>query len=346
MNTKVKLPVIDTDEVSERYRLAAIDPAERRLLITDFRGTEQVTDLTEPPNCDGLGRIRHFRQMTTPGWPRNSLPIEPACKFLGQKTPAHLRAQVFQNAVCNWRCWYCYVPFNLLAANRHHSRWVTAGELVDLYSKEPERPFVMDLSGGQPDLIPEWIPWTMRALRDRGLEGKVYLWSDDNLSNDYFWRHLSGPDRELVASYSGYGRVGCFKGFDSKSFSFNTAAAPDLFARQFDLFSRLIAVGVDMYGYVTLTSPRYTNTADAVARFVDRLQAVAENLPLRIVPLEVQVFSPVRARLDATRHEALIVQRDVVQMWLRELERRFSAPERNRPIVDVALHLRGQNNAR
>ena len=52
-----KLPVIDTDIVSSRYRDAAVRPAEGRLLVTDFRGSEQENDLTTPANCDGLGRM-------------------------------------------------------------------------------------------------------------------------------------------------------------------------------------------------------------------------------------------------------------------------------------------------
>ena len=66
---------------------------------------------------EGFGRIRHFRRSTSPGWPSNPLPIDPACKFLGTPAEDVARAQVFQNAVCNWRCWYCFVPFELLSAN-------------------------------------------------------------------------------------------------------------------------------------------------------------------------------------------------------------------------------------
>ena len=110
--------MIDTDAVSARYREAAVRLAERRILVSDFRGSEQERDLTEPANCDGLGRIRHFRRQTSAGWPPDPLPIDPAARFLGLK-PAHLlRAQVFQSAVCNFRCWYCFVPFSLLAATR------------------------------------------------------------------------------------------------------------------------------------------------------------------------------------------------------------------------------------
>lgn len=337
MAAVIELPVIDTDTMSARYRHAAARPGERKLLVTDFRGSEQEQDLTEPANCDGLGRIRHFRRQTSAGWPPNPLPIDPAARFLGVAPGDLVRAQVFQNAVCNWRCWYCFVPFNLLAAHPAHSRWVSADELVGLYLREAGRPAVIDLSGGQPDLVPEWVPWTMRTIRDRGLEGTIYLWSDDNLSNDYFWRHLGLEDIELIRTFQGYGRVGCFKGFDCESFGFNTAADPVLFDRQFDLLGRLIGLGIDVYAYVTLTTPRTDGVGDEIARFVDRLQLIAPLLPLRVVPLEVQVFTPVRNRLSPARRASLAHQHDAVAAWMRELERRFPAELRNLSIVDVAL---------
>lgn len=337
MATTVELRVIDTAAVSARYRAAAARPEGLRLLVTDFRGSQQEQDLTDPANCDGLGRVRHFRRRTSPGWPPNPLPIDPASRFLSLAPADVLRAQVFQNAVCNWRCWYCFVPFNLLAAHPKHSRWVTADELVDLYLHEPGRAQVIDLSGGQPDLVPEWIPWTMRSLRERGLEGSVYLWSDDNLSNDYFWQYLGDADLELVRTFRGYGRVGCFKGFDAESFAFNTAADPALFDRQFDLFRRLVELGLDVYAYVTLTAPGADCIGDRIARFVDRLQRVSPLLPLRVVPLEVQVFTPVEARLSPARRAALVHQHRAVEAWVRELENRFPAAVRGLSITDIAL---------
>ncbi len=116
--------LIDTDTLSEYYRARAVDLQNKRLLITNFRGTAQEPDLSEPPNCDGFGRVRHFRRATSAGWPANPLPIDPACKALALPVTDQLRAQVFQNAVCNWRCWYCFVPFNLLAANRQYANFL------------------------------------------------------------------------------------------------------------------------------------------------------------------------------------------------------------------------------
>ena len=85
------------------------------------------------------------------------------------------------------------------------------------------------------------------------MEQSVYLWSDDNLSNDYFWRFLNPAERARIAAYRGYGRVACFKGFDEESFEFNTASSRSGFASQLSLFRRYIAEGLDIYGYITLT---------------------------------------------------------------------------------------------
>jgi hypothetical protein len=119
------------------------------------------------------------------------------------------------------------VPFSLLSGSPHRSAWFTAASLVDAYLAEPDPPAILDLSGGQPDLVPEWVPWTLQALTDRDAAA-VYVWSDDNLSNDYFWRYLTAAERELTATHPRYGRVCCFKGFDAESFAFNTRAAPEL----------------------------------------------------------------------------------------------------------------------
>lgn len=323
--------------MAEVHRRAGIDLQGRRVLVADLRGTDQERDLTIPVDCDGVGRIRHFRRRRSPTWPDNPLPIDPVVRALGLEATDELRAQVFQNAVCNWRCWYCYVPFELLSASRNHCRWVTAGELLDLYQRETDPAPMIGLSGGQPDLAPEWVLWMMEELIRRRLHDRVFLWSDDNLSNDYFWRFLSEAEREIIATYKMYSRVCCFKGFSRESFSFNTMAEPELFGLQFDLIRRLIATGMTIYGYVTFTAPSEANSIDDVRRFVDRLQEIHVNLPLRVVPLEIFPFTPTQKRLDAVRSKALSIQYSVLGLWMKELQRRFSSAELVRPIVDVPL---------
>lgn len=335
---------IATDKFSETLRRKGIDVERRRILISNFLGSGQEQDLTEPPNCRGFGRVRHFRRRSSSGWPENPLPIEPARRALALEPTDQLKAQVFQNAVCNWRCWYCFVPFQLLDGREENGSWLSAADLLELYLAEPteKRPRMIDLTGGQPDLVPEWVPWMMLELRNRGLEGKVYLWSDDNLSNDYFWQHLTERDREMIAMFRGYGRVACFKGFDAASFAFNTKAAPEIFERQFTLFERMLSTGIDLYAYTTFSAPSADGIDDAMARFVDRLQAIHPSLPLRTVPLEIVMFGVVKQRLQRLRlvpgeAEALNNQRRAIDAWLRELDRRFSRAERATNISDIPL---------
>ena len=307
------------------------------LLVSTYTGSGQEGDLTEPPNCSGVGRVRHFHRSTSPGWPENSLPIDPARRFLSLGAADTIEAQVFQNAVCNWRCWYCYVPFNMLAGNEKRSAWVTPRQLVDEYLALTDRPPMIDLTGGQPDLVPEWVPWTMTALEDTGTSESVYLWSDDNLSNDYFFRYLSDETRATIADFPGYGRVCCFKGFDEQSFAFNTKASPDLFDRQFALFSNLLSAGLDLYAYATFTTPSGDDVTQSMGAFVDRLQRIAETLPLRLIPLEIDEYGPVTPRLKDVHRASMENQQRAIEAWVSELSRRFTSADLALPITDVPL---------
>lgn len=308
--------------------------------MTNLIGTEQEKDLHEPANCKGYGRIRHFRRATSAGWPANPLPIDPASTRLGLAPSDMMRSQVFQNASCNWRCWYCFVPFSLLSANPKHSSWLSAADLVEMYLAEPDRPAVIDLSGGQPDLTPEWVPWMMDELSRRGLDQSTYLWSDDNLSNDYFWQFLTPRQILQVRNYRNYGKVCCFKGFDSVSFSFNTKAEPKLFDRQFELFRRYVELGIDAYAYATFTTPERKGIKRAMTTFVDRLQGIAEQLPLRVVPLEISMFRPMEDRVKEQHQTAIQTQNFAIACWNNELQCRFSEGDRNKPIYEVPLEPR------
>jgi uncharacterized Fe-S cluster-containing radical SAM superfamily protein len=334
---------IDTERLAAHLRARAVDVEGGRVLISRLAGSAQEVDLTLPTNCNGYGRVRHFRMMTAPGWPANPLPIVPACRALGiAPVPELMTALVFQNAACAWRCWYCFVPEELLKADFDRSKWFTATELVDLYRQIPHPPRIIDLSGGSPDLVPEWTPWMMRALTEAGLAESTYLWTDDNLSTTYLFDALTPADLALMRDYRNYGRVCCIKGFDSRSFAFNTRASPRDYYRQFDVLRRVLGLGIDVYGYVTLTSSHDDGVARGVADLVDRLQAIDSNYPLRVIPLRIEVFAPVEQRLarDAVRERSLSVQEEAIRAWKSEIAKRFSSDPRALQICDVSLQRR------
>jgi uncharacterized Fe-S cluster-containing radical SAM superfamily protein len=329
---------IDTARFSSTMRERGIRIPDRKVAISRLSGSLQEQDLSEPTNCSGLGRIRHFRRSTSSGWPENPLPIDPAALALGLGRVDQLRAQVFQNAVCNWRCWYCYVDFDLLSANPTRTDYRDAGELLDLYLEEADRPAVIDLSGGQPDLVPEWVVWMLTEIELRDLGKEVYLWSDDNLSNDYYFSKLSDQDRHVIESARGYGKVCCLKGFDQASFAFNTGAEPESFDLQLKILDRLLKeTPIDIYCYSTFTTPSATRIDGLMSIFVDRLQEIDPLLPLRVVPLEITEFSPVFPRISDAHVRALDVQQEAIRSWRAEIDSRFSAVEKTMEICDVHL---------
>lgn len=328
--------MIDTDAYSKRLRSLGLDRERRAIRLAKLGGSEQEDDLTLPPNAEGYGRIRHFSTAASAGWPANPLPIHPAANALGVDAAETREAQVFQNAVCNWRCWYCYVPFNLLGGSDAHSDLIAVQQMVDWTLQSGRH--VLDLSGGQPDLTPEWVLWTLQELDSRDIND-VYVWSDDNLSTDYLYRYLTDDQLAYIAGHPRSGRVGCFKGFDADSFAFNTSADPAIYDRQFELMERHIDHGFDVYAYTTFTARSHDRIDSKMAEFVDRLQAISENLPLRTIPLQVQEFGPVTERLQRTpqAEQALDVQNAATRAWRNELERRFSPGDRNTPIYEVTL---------
>ncbi len=305
--------------------------------IANLMGSEQQKDLSEPPNCEGYGRIRHFKIHRYDDWSADPLPNLPAATALGRSPDDTLKAQVFQIAACNWNCWYCFVDADRKNADRANSKFFSAEQLIELMLQEESSPDVIDLSGGQPDIAPEWTLWMMEALIQRGLERDVFLWNDDNLSIDFFKRFLSENQISRMTEYPKYARVGCFKGFDPSSFSFNTSAPPERYDAQFDIFSSFLDFGFDMYAYVTFTSEQINDLQIRMNAFVDRLQKIHPNLPLRTVPLKIEAFSPTKLRMTDTRRRALQNQYDVHREWRCILESRFSERERLLPIDKVSL---------
>jgi uncharacterized Fe-S cluster-containing radical SAM superfamily protein len=329
---------IETENFSANLRAKGIDLEEKKILITKFDHSKQSEDLTLPPNCKSFGRIHHFKRSMGIGYPLNPLPIDPALNTLNLPASDLIQVQVFQNAICSWRCWYCFVDFSLLSADPKHSEFKSAAELVDLYLAENVPPPIIDLSGGQPDLVPEWSLWFADEINKRQLSDKVYLWSDDNLSNDYLWRYLSPKEVSRLASYKNYGRVGCFKGFDEESFSFNTKARPELFDQQFKLMRKLVDTGFDVYGYATFTSHSSKDLKTKMSEFIDRLQnEVHQYFPLRTVPLRILEFTPTKQRMNEDHVRAIEIQKEAMDIWSYEIERRFSADLRNKKIFEHKL---------
>lgn len=313
-------------------------PNTNQFLLSKIAESEQAGDLSIPPNCEGYGRIHHFRRRVDTEWMDDPLPIDPACKALGLTYVDMLETQVFQLAVCNLHCWYCFVPNTLKCAETEASKWFTAEEMIDIFLKEENRACIIDLSGGNPELVPEWVVQTMKTLDKRGLSEKIYLWSDDTLTTDYTFQFLSKEDLNYFKNYRNYGKVCCFKGFDSSSFSFNSGLPENMFNKQFEHFQRYLELGLDLYGYVTLTAENYSEIDVKIGRFIDSLQKIHPLLPLRVVPLQIFPFSPTNARTTEKHVQAIEQQSLAASAWKTQLHSRFSTEQLKTRISDINLY--------
>lgn len=164
----------------------------------------------------------------------------------------------------------------------------------------------------------------MKALERNELQNKVYLWTDDTLTTDYAFEYLSKEELSYMASYRNFGKVGCFKGFDAHSFAFNSKLPENMCEKQFERFERYVDMGLDIYGYVTLTSDNYDGIEEKMGEFVDRLQKIHPILPLRTVPLKIFIFTPTGSRLNDRYSMALENQTRAIKAWKVELSKRYS----------------------
>jgi len=191
---------LDFDSFATNLRSKSII-GNNQFLISRFTNSVQEKDLSEGSNCQGFGRIHHFKFEKGNDWVNDPLPHQVAAWKLGLPFHHEERVQVFQNAACNCRCWYCFVDYNLLTASKSHSDFKTADDLLDLFLQEKNRPYIIDLSGGQPDIIPEWPVRMMEALIRRKLDDRCYLWLDDNLTTYNAWKYLSNEDFEVMRNF-------------------------------------------------------------------------------------------------------------------------------------------------
>jgi uncharacterized Fe-S cluster-containing radical SAM superfamily protein len=331
------MTIAKIDLITNKLRSKSIHGNDQ-FLISRLTSSNQEKDLSEGPNCQGFGRIHHFKLKKGNDWINDPLPHQVAAWKLGLPFHQNERVQVFQNAACNCRCWYCFVDYDLLSASRANSDFKTADELLEMFLQENDRPYIIDLSGGQPDIIPEWPVRMMEALIRRNLADQVYLWLDDNLTTYSAWRYLSENDFEIMKNFKNFGRVGCFKGFSPVSFHENTMVSPEIFKRQIDIMSRWVSLGLDMYGYITLTTSDLNDAKQNLKNFMDDVQnKIHSNFLLRIVPLKIDLFTPTSSRMNKKRQDSIFNQYDVLSLWKDEIDNRYSKEEQKRPIYSIEI---------
>lgn len=329
--------VIDVDRFGAALRKSLINLENHSVLISKLDQSDQAVDIHDI-NSDGFGRIWHKSVIPETKWGEVVLPHYPAAWKLDISIEEASVIQVYQLAGCNYRCWFCYVDYSLLKADIKKGSYFTADELISKYEATNPKAKVIRLSGGQPDLVPEWCLWIMKALEARNLHKSTYLWIDDNLSSYYAWEYLSSADIDYMLTYKNFGRVGCIKGIDQEAFAYNTKAPKEHFDRQIDVLGKMVKTGFDMYVYLIMTVESTSNLKDRISLLLDKLQNIHPNLPLRVSPLKIKPFSPTVGRMNLDQQVSLEASQFVtLSVWNNLIGERFSKEQLMQKCYQVSI---------
>lgn len=331
---------IDPTKMADYFREKAFRPNTKEVFISKIPPEELAGSTFAKINCDGYGILRKSVTNRAEDWPEINILSEVASSKLGVAPDDLKTTQIFRNGACNYRCWFCFVDFQYLKCNPELGDYKTAEELLDLHTKEPEPARIISLTGGQPDITPEWTLWTMQALEQKNMQDTHYLWQDDNLSSYSLWNHLKPEEIEHMRNYKNYGRATCIKGISPENFYKNTNSAPANFYRQIDVLKKLVIEGFDIYTYLILLEEDVVHAQKAIPLLLDTIQKdVHPNMPLRIFPSKVVEYNETIKRSNPIRERMLQNQYALLEIWNSEMEKRFSAKEREVPKSQVNLTL-------
>jgi len=320
----------------EAIRKKIVNTTEHAVKITKLINTIEGADTNCNVNCNGFGRIRKYQQFQL-FFDNSRQRGKKLLRGLNPETTCYT-SQVFQIEGCNIRCWYCYVDDCALAACSEEAEWITVDDMLDLFFQNNTPPYIIDLSGGQPDLVPEWCFWIMQDIEKRGMKDNVFVWLDDNLTTVHLMENYLTVDEIIyMSSFPKHSRTCCFKGYDENSYTFNTRSSATSLDLQLKNFKKLFDYGFDLYAYVTLTGPRGNVTKDKLSYFMDELQKIHPFLPLRTIPLIIKNFNATSLRLNTTYKEALKEQYLAFEYWDTLLGNRFTFSERQIPYEDIKM---------
>ena len=270
------------------YRCNAINLESQKVLFANLLDTAESKDQYHRINCEGFGRIRSFSNFSM----HLESDVLSKRKFnrLGS-TAGSYTSQVFQVAMCDLHCWYCFVDKSNRNGSNMSSKYLSANELLDLCIDNGEYPKNIDISGGSPDLVPEFVLWILEAVEQRGLKGKISIWVDSNLNSKYYETCLSKPDLEYISNFPNFRFLCSLKGWNEESAYFNSGMT-GTFQQQLDCLRFFVEHKMNLYLYVTLISSKIPTEKD-LRKLFDLLYDIDKDLPTYTIPLGIKPFHAV-----------------------------------------------------
>ena len=272
---------------------------------------------------------------------------------LGGQWSKYNRLISAQVGLCNYHCWYCYVPEDILRGKRVQS--LTAEQLVESFlqtrAKERTRGLesnVLRISGGEPFLAPDLVLQCLEYIERVGLQEEVFVWSETNLSpflkeaGDQStlvetWLEEQGKTLEDLASFNNFALHPCLHGTTFLDFAQTTLVRAEFFDRLVSAFGTLVDCRVDIYP--TLSSN--TSPSEGLEYLFSKLKTISKKLPLRFALIEDDFnYPPVDERLSRERRQGTIYGRKLlITKWSRLLEESYGCKYAEIPRKRVDLRM-------
>ena len=287
-------------------------------------------------NLDDFGRVRTFYRKKFDDWNSDPIPIDIIEKKFNYKKLDKIDIQMLEVAKCNLHCWWCYLPDKIRRINNEYMRWFSPEELVDLFIRDNKECKSIYLSGGNPELVPDFIYSFMKELDKRDLAKDILLWSDDVLTTDYQFQ-MEKDKLDYMLKYNNYIKLCCLKGFDEESFAFNTLLDKNIFNEQLERLKKHIELGFDVYCYIILTCKSLDNIEQKINDLIKKLQDISYYLPLRVIPIKIEEFDAVTARLNEDRKQSMNNQYEVLKIWNKVINSIYTQEEINLNIYEIKI---------
>jgi uncharacterized Fe-S cluster-containing radical SAM superfamily protein len=253
-----------------------------------------------------------------------------------------------QVAYCNFHCWYCYVPDELLRGGK--AQYLTSKEIVDrflqLRNRKGMKCSVLRITGGEPFLVPELILECLQLIEKAGLAKEVFVWSETNLSPFLSegsnqptlvetWLNEVGNKLEDFAAFDNFALHPCLHGTDESNFHQTTLARDEFFSRLVNAFRTLVQCGIDIYPTISSNA----SPSDNLEKLFLDLKSIHPSLPLRFALITDDFnYPPIDERLSRERRTGTIYgKRIMITKWNKLIRQNYKRDYAEIPRKDVKL---------
>lgn len=256
-------------------------------LFANLLGTKEAEDSYHQINHGGFGRVRNFKNFlfhveTDIRERRKFFRLNAAGEWCSQ-----FQSQVFQIGICTLKCWYCFVDRENLDGTNPYSAYLKPKDILQMFLESWPNIRNLDISGGSPDLCPEFVLELLCEIERAGLKEKITIWVESNLDVNYYCK-LPRKKIEYMAAFPNFHLLCSLKGWDSPSVAFNTRNTAS-FDQQLDGLRFFYQHNFSLSVYLVFVGKTIANNKEVTELF-NQLKRISRKLPEQCIPIYIKKF--------------------------------------------------------